>query len=113
MRAFIISAILPALICVLIFTNCAYVSNTTDELLDILERESPIDEFEEKWKKSRGALLLSTDQEMILKIDALTESAVYYQSTNDKFDLDLSILSIKRKLKEINNFEKFSFANLF
>lgn len=113
MRAFIVSAILLAMICVLIFSNCAYVLKTTDELLDVLEKGRPIDEFEEKWKKSRGALLLSTDEEMILKIDALTESAVYYRSTDDKFDLELAIISIKRKLREIKNLEKFTFANLF
>lgn len=113
MRAFIISVILLSLTFTLILFDNAYIQKTTDELLDILDRGLPIYEFEEKWKKSRGVLPLSINHNGVSKIDALTESAVYFTDTGNKLDYDVAVIMIKDALRQIQSYEEFSLANLF
>ena len=112
MRAFIYAIILLSLASILIIANCSYISKTTDELLSLLDDGSDIYIIEEKWKKSRGIISLSTSHDNIFKIDSLIESASFFKSRGDEQCYRYALTLIKGPLGEIKSFEKLSLFNI-
>ena len=113
MRSVIIASLLLVLTVTLIIICAAYIRLTAEHLVELLPgSDQPIDFFQSEWKRSRGALVLSTDRNNITRIDSLIETARIYYLANDTRGYADSVSQIKGVLSEISCFEKFSLENL-
>ena len=112
MKAFAIATILLTLIVATIIINSLFISKFSDDITALLENGSDIYIMEEKWKRSRALLMLSTDHDKIFKIDTLFESAVLFHQENNKHGYEHSLALIKGAISEIKSFEEFSLSNI-
>ena len=112
MKAFIIALILLAMIGITIITNCLFISTLAEDILSLIEIRADIYIIEEKWKRSRALLMLSTDHDIIFKIDSLLERAVLFYEENNEYGYEHSLTLIRGAISELKSFEDFSLSNI-
>lgn len=113
MRSFLISCGLFTLVLVFIIICGAQIKRSADELCSTIpDISSSIEEFDAKWKRSRGKLILSTDRNNITRIDSLIETARTFYNFNDMRGYADTLHLIKDTLLEIKRFEELTFSNI-
>ena len=112
MRAFITALILLGILISAITLCSFYITKTVNELLMLLDEETDIYIMEEKWKRSRDFLSLSTIHDNIFKTDSLIESARFFKETENEEGYLYSLTLLRGILTEIKSFEKLSFTNI-
>ena len=112
MRAFITALILLGILISVISFSSFYITKTVDELQSLLDKGCDIYLIEEKWKRSRGFLSLSTIHDNIYKTDSLIESARFFKESGNEEAYLYTLNSLRGLLTEIKSFEKLSFDNI-
>ena len=112
MRALAAAIVLLVITSILIISNGLYISHFSNDILTLIENGSDIYIIEEKWKRSRDLLTLSTDHDKIFKIDSLLDSAILFCKESNKNGYEHTMTLIKGAISEIKNFEEFSLSNI-